>query len=220
MANWHEVLRGGTRGRLLGLLRRARRTIPELAEEVGVSDNAARTHLTSLQRDGLVEPAGVRRATGGKPAQVYDITRETEELFPKAYAVVLSRLIEEIEDREGRARLLAMLRSVGGRAAADVSAEGDLGARVRIAAGVLRSLGAELDVERGDDGDDGEAGEGGSWLLRGYGCPLSAVVEEHEEACELVEALVAGVVGAPVRECCDRSGRPRCSFRIGAAEPA
>lgn len=217
MANWHEVLMGGTRGRLLRLLRRARRTIPELAEELGVSDNAARTHLTSLQRDGLVEPAGVRRATGGKPAQVYDITRETEELFPKAYAVVLSRLIEEIEDREGGTRLLEMLRSVGGQAAADVSAEGDLEARVRIAADVLRSLGADLDVERGEVGG---GREGGSWLLRGYGCPLSSVVEEHEEACELVEELVAGVVGATVRECCDRSGRPRCSFRIETAAPS
>lgn len=217
MASWHDVLLGGTRGRLLGLLRRSRRTIPELADEVGVSDNAARTHLTSLQRDGLVEPAGVRRETGGKPAQVYDITRETEELFPKAYALVLSRLIEEIEDREGRDRLLEMLRSVGARAASGVSAEGDLEARVGMAAAVLRSLGADLEVERSGEG---ERGEGGSWLLRGYGCPLSSVVEEHREACQLVEELVAGVVGAPVLECCDRSGRPRCSFRIEAADPA
>lgn len=217
MASWHEVLMGGTRGRLLGLLRRSRRTIPELAEEVGVSDNAARTHLTSLQRDGLVEPAGERRATGGKPAQVYDITRETEELFPKAYAVVLSRLMEEIEHREGRERLLEMLRSVGARAGAGVASEGDLEARVGIAAAVLRSLGADLDVERVGEGEPG-GGESAAWLLRGYGCPLSAVVEEHGEACELVEELVSGVVGAPVRECCDRTGRPRCSFRIEAAE--
>lgn len=211
MAKWQEVLLGGTRGRLLGLLRRSRRTIPELAKAVGVSDNAARTHLAALQRDGLVEPAGVQRETGGKPAQVYDITRETEELFPKAYAVVLSRLMEEIEDREGRDRLLDLLRAAGARAAAGVDAEGGLEARVGVAAAVLRSLGADLDVER--------EGEGESWLLRGYGCPLSSVVEEHHEACELVEELVAGVVGAPVRECCDRSRRPRCAFRIAAAGP-
>lgn len=204
MPNWHRLLIGGTRSRLLELLRRGRRTIPELAQEVGVSGNAVRTHLSVLQRDGMVEPVGVQRDTGGKPAQVYDITRETEELFPKAYATVLSVLLEEIEDREGREALLRLLRGVGARVAAGVPAEGAVPARVEAAAAVLRSLGADLDVERDGDG----------WVLRGYGCPLSAVVEDHHEACQLVEELVAGVVGRPVRECCDRGGRPRCAFRV------
>ena len=205
MPDWHRLLIGATRSRLLELLRRRRRTIPELAEEVGVSGNAVRTHLSALQRDGMVEPAGVQRDTGGKPAQVYDITRETEELFPKAYATVLSVLLGEIEERQGHEALVSLLRGAGSRVAAGVSAEGAMQKRVELAAGVLRSLGADLDVER----------EGAEWVLRGYGCPLSAVVEDHREACQLVEELVAGVVGAPVRECCDRSGRPRCSFRIG-----
>lgn len=205
MAGWHQILMGGTRGRLLELLRRSRRTVPELARAVGVSDNAVRTHLTGLQRDGMVEPAGVRRETGGKPAQVYDITPATEELFPKAYAVILSGLLEEIEEREGRERLVDLLRSVGARAAAGVEHGGDERARVDAAAALLRSLGADLEVVEED----------GGWLLRGYGCPLSAVVEDHHEACQLVEELVSGVVEAPVRECCDRDGRPRCAFRIG-----
>lgn len=204
MPSWHRLLVGGTRSRLLELLRRRRRTIPQLAEEVGVSGNAVRTHLSALQRDGMVEPAGVQRDTGGKPAQVYDITRETEELFPKAYSTVLSGLLGEIEEQQGHDALLKLLRGVGARAAAGVKAKGDVQARVEIAAAVLRSLGADLDVER----------DGKEWVLRGYGCPLSAVVEDHHEACELVEELVSGVVGAPVRECCDRAGRPRCSFRI------
>ena len=206
MPSWPRLLVGGTRNRLLELLRRRRRTIPELAEEVGVSGNAVRTHLSALQRDGMVEPAGVQRDTGGKPAQVYDITRETEELFPKAYSTVLSGLLGEIEDQQGHDALLKLLRSVGARAAGGVQATGEVQARVEIAAAVLRSLGADLDVER----------EGKEWVLRGYGCPLSAVVEDHHEACALVEELVSGVVGAPVRECCDRAGRPRCSFRVDA----
>lgn len=204
MASWHRLLIGSTRSRLLDLLRRRRRTIPELAAEVGISGNAVRTHLSALERDGMVEGAGVRRDTGGKPARVYDITGDTEELFPKAYGPVLSGLLEEIEERQGREALLELLRGVGARVAAGVPAEGDVGARVETAAAVLRSLGADLDVEREDEG----------WLLRGYGCPLSAVVAEHHEACALVEELVATVVGRPVRECCARGERSRCAFRI------
>lgn len=204
MAEGHRLLIGGTRRRLLELLRRRCRTIPELAEEVGLTGNAVRTHLSALQRDGMVEGAGVQRETGGKPAQVYDITRQTEELFPKAYAAVLSGLMEEIERREGRERLLALLRGVGARIAAGVPAEGGTAERVATAAAVLRSLGADLEVEEDGDG----------WLLRGYGCPLGAVVDEHQEACQLVEELVGDVVGEDVRECCDRAGRPRCAFRV------
>lgn len=206
MPSWHRLLIGGTRSRLLELLRRRRRTIPELAREVGVSGNAVRTHLAALQRDGMVEPAGVQRDTGGKPAQVYDITRGTEELFPKGYAAVLSQLLAEIEERHGPEALRTLLRGVGARVAAGVPVEGDLEARVRTAAAVLRSLGADLEVQREEEG----------WLLRGYGCPLSAVVEEHHEACKLVEELVSGVTRATARECCDRGGRPRCAFRVNA----
>lgn len=205
MEGTDRLLLGGTRRRLLELLRRKRRTIPELAEEVGLSGNAVRMHLSALQRDGMVEPAGVQRDTGGKPAQMYDITRTTEELFPKAYAAVLRELLEEIEARQGSDALVDLLRGVGARVAAGVPAEGGAAARVELAAAVLRSLGADLEVER--------VGEG--WLLRGYGCPLSAVVEEHHEACQLVEQLVAEVSGQPVRECCDRGDRPRCAFRVG-----
>ena len=208
MASPNRPLLGGTRRRLLDLLRRARRTIPELAEEVGLSGNAVRMHLSALQRDGMVEPVDVQRETGGKPAQVYDITRETEELFPKAYALVLKSLIEELEAREGREAVVRLLRGVGVRVAAGVPAEGGTAARVETAAAVLRSLGADLEVERVE----------GGWLLRGYGCPLSAVVDEHHEACNLVEQLVAEVVKAPVRECCGRGERPRCAFRVSEAE--
>jgi hypothetical protein len=29
-----------------------------------------------------------------------------------------------------------------------------------------------------------------------------------------MESLVAEMVGVPVRECCDRNGRPRCCFEV------
>ena len=89
MTNWVERLTGETRAQLLRLLRRSRQTITALADAVGLTDNAVRTHVAALERDGLVEPVGTQRDTGGKPARVYALTGEGEELFPKAYALVL-----------------------------------------------------------------------------------------------------------------------------------
>jgi predicted ArsR family transcriptional regulator len=53
-----------TRGQIVGLLRRGRRTVEELARALGLTDNAVRNHLATLERDGLVRQDGVRRGPG------------------------------------------------------------------------------------------------------------------------------------------------------------
>jgi predicted ArsR family transcriptional regulator len=205
MTNWFDRLIGGTRGQLLVLLRRAERSINELAEALGISDNAVRMHVASLQRDGMVETAGVERDTGGKPARRYQLTPEAEELFPKAYAAVFGELVEVLEEEQGREGVERLMRKVGTRTAAGVAAgAGSDEARVERAAGLLRALGGDVEVERTP----------GGWRIRGFGCPLSGVVQEHEAVCSVGEALIGEVTGLAVTECCQRGDRPCCAFEI------
>jgi predicted ArsR family transcriptional regulator len=204
MINWLERLKGDSQGQLLSLLRRSHQTITSLAERLRLSDNAVRTHVAALERDGLVEPAGTVRDTGGKPARLYGLSREGEELFPKAYAFVLEGLIEEIILREGRDKAVGLLEAVGRRAGSGVAESADLETRVQAAAQALRKLGGDVEViPREQD-----------WLLQGYGCPLSQVTSSHADACALAQALVTEITGRPAVECCDRSGRPRCRFEV------
>jgi predicted ArsR family transcriptional regulator len=86
MTNWLLRLTGDTRMEMLRLLRRSRQTITSLADALRLTDNAVRSHVAALERDGIVEHVGTQRDTGGKPARVYDLTGAGEELFPKAYA--------------------------------------------------------------------------------------------------------------------------------------
>jgi predicted ArsR family transcriptional regulator len=154
----------------------------------------------------------VHRETGGKPARLYGLTQEGEELFPKAYAAVLGELVGEIARATGRKGAVSTLEAVGRRVAAErTKALDDARARpaerVAAAAAALRELGADLDVQRVK----------GGWRLQGYGCPLSAVTAPHPEVCALAQAIVADVSGCTVRECCDRSvDRPRCAFAVRA----
>ena len=46
---------------MVQLLRRASRTVEELAQALGLTDNAVRAHLATLERDGLVRQGGLRR---------------------------------------------------------------------------------------------------------------------------------------------------------------
>src|SRR5690606_14148747 len=199
MSAWIERMMTGTRGELLGLLRRSRRSINELAEALSISDNAVRMHVAALQRDGLVEFAGLERSTGGKPAQLFRITAAGEELFPKAYSLVLSELIGLVKEREGADVVVELLREVGARAAPRGGVDDD-SREARVGRGVagLQNLGGELDVVREPSG----------WVLRGHGCPLSAVVREHPEVCRLVESLVAEITLTDATECCARGERP------------
>jgi predicted ArsR family transcriptional regulator len=207
MTNWLERLIGETQVRLLGLLRRSRHTITSLAEALGLTDNAVRMHIAALHRDGIVAQVGSQRDTGGKPARLYGLTAAGEELFPKAYALVLAKLVEEIVRTEGRARAIQLLRAVGAQAAQQASRGTNPKQRMEAAAAVFRDLGADALVEKTTDG----------WRLQGYGCPLSAVTSGHPEMCELGKALVEEVVGAPVTECCQRGDHPRCSFELDAS---
>lgn len=204
MTNWLTRLLGETQVKMLMLLRRSRQTITGLAEQVELTDNAVRTHVAALDRDGMIEQVGTRREARGKPARVYALTREGEELFPKAYALILSGLVEEISRTEGREQAIKLLRAVGERVAEGVEPSRDPKARVRAAAAVLRSLGADIEVQRSDQG----------WRLQGYGCPLSAVTPKHPEVCSVATALVEEITGQRVTECCDRSDRPRCAFEV------
>src|SRR5687768_13739964 len=112
--NWLQLLAGDTRAQLLHLLRRSRHTITTLAATMRLTDNAVRTHVAALQRDGLVDDVGSERDTGGKPARVYALTPAGEELFPKAYALVLGGLVEEIAGNDGRDRKSTRLNSSHG----------------------------------------------------------------------------------------------------------
>ena len=204
MTDWIERLTGDTKAKLLHLLRRSRQTITALADALRLTDNAVRTHIAALERDGIVEHVGTERDTGGKPARVYALTAEGEELFPKAYALVLAGLVEEITRMDGPEHATELLRAVGQRAASAATAPADLEARISSAAAALRRLGGDIDVQRTERG----------WRLQGYGCPLSAVTAKHPEVCALAKALVEEITGLPVTECCERSDRPQCAFRI------
>jgi predicted ArsR family transcriptional regulator len=207
---WDQRFFESTRGRVVTLLRRAGFTVDELARELDLTNNGVRAHLATLERDGIVRQSGVvrRESGGGKPAYLYELTPEAEDLFPKAYEPTLSRLLDVLAERLGPEESEALLRSVGRRLAEEHATRADgAHARLETAAGVLNELGGLAELEEQD----------GTLVIRGYSCPLAGVTPDHPEVCRMAEALVGEVAGVSVREHCDRGERPRCCFEIASA---
>ena len=208
---WDRRFFESTRGRLVTLLRRAGFTVDELARELGLTNNGVRAHLAVLERDGIVRQSGVVRSEsgGGKPAYLYELAPEAEDLFPKAYEPVLHRLLDVLEERLKSDESEALLRSVGRLMAEEhtVPTDGARGA-LEAAVEVLNGLGGLAELEERD----------GGFVIRGYSCPLAGVTPDHPEVCRMAETLIAELAGMPVHERCDRGERPRCCFEIASAD--
>lgn len=195
-----------TRGQVVSLLRRSSRTVSELVTALGVTDNAVRTTLAALERDGLVRP-GAKRPGVRKPNQEYELTAAAEALFPKPYGPLLQLLLGVITERLAPRKKDEILRALALRLADQYrSAVGADGVRERVsqAVAVLGQLGGLAEVEEPD----------GGLGIRSFACPVATAVTGNGEACRVVEAFLAELVGQPVRSQCQVSPPPRCYFAV------
>lgn len=206
LTEWHKGFLATTRGQVVAQLRLGPKTVDALAVAVGLTDNGVRAHLQALERDGLVQAAGTRRTAGvGKPARLYEMVPDAEERFSRAYALLFRALVDTLARRKSRAALAGVLEDAGRRLGREFVRPAHGRRQQAIAAlGILSELGGVVELEEGRESD----------LIRGAGCPVSAATTAHPAVCRGVAALLAEAIGADVRECCARNGRPRCRFEI------
>lgn len=201
-----------TRGRVLELIRKGVVTVDELSGRLELTDNAVRAHLATLERDRLVEQHGLQRGPR-KPHFSYRLTPEAEQLFPKAYHALLSRLLVVLKLRLEPQQLQEILREVASVLAAGLNTRRNaatIEGKAESAVAVLEELGGSSRIE--SDGDKLR-------VRSNSGCPFSEVVNEHPEICRLAEALLSEITGAAVCEKCERGDAPRCMFEIAGYVP-
>jgi len=195
-----------TRGRIVLELRAGDRTVNDLADALGITDNAVRAHLLALERDRLVMQKGMVKGVR-KPHFVYGLADDARHLFPAAYPSLLNRLLVGFKNNLTPKAFLKTLREVGkdiGKDAPPNSKATDA-KRIETVVATLEELGGSAAVIH----------ENGKDVIASECCPFADVVAEHPEVCKVAESLVAEITGREVTECCDRSGLPKCRFEIG-----
>jgi predicted ArsR family transcriptional regulator len=203
---WRERLLETTRGQVLGLLQTKNRTVNELAHELGVTDNAVRAHLTSLERDGLVRRTG--KETGvRRPHVTYGVTADAEHIFPKAYGPLLSHFVSAAAQRLGPRALRACMREVGRIIAREQPAKLKNQSKAQ-------RINATLDLLKKMGGAASFSVREGKHFVVGNGCPFSALTADHPEACLIAESLLREIIGVPVKERCIHGPAPSCRFEI------
>jgi predicted ArsR family transcriptional regulator len=204
---WNKRLLASTRGRILALLRDERRTVNDLAAALNLTDNAVRAHLVSLERDGLVRQYGTRPGKR-KPHAAYELSAEAEQIFPKAYGLLLNQLMTVLSNRLTPRRLRATLHEVGRALAKDHLSQlkgRSRPERIKVALNLLNDLGGSSSFKE----------SGGKQFIYGRnGCPLAAVAVNHPEACFIVESLLSNIIGVTARKCCEYGETPSCCFEL------
>jgi DeoR family suf operon transcriptional repressor len=211
MAMDDQELFDTTRGKLLLLLCRGPKTVNELMDELGVTDNAVRAQLVNLQLAGLVRTVGLRPGTR-KPHVDYEATPKARQLFPNAYEPVLRTLVEVLQERLKPEENGALLREVVQRIFATYIGnlrETEPDQRAAELYEKLRVIAPGLILNEANQ----------HFVVRACGCPLASVTASHPEVCDLLAAVLSDLLGTQVRERCQRDESPRCCFEVSKSMP-
>jgi len=197
-----------TRMEVLELLRRKGRSSAEsIANDLGVTPNAVRQHLTNLERDGLVV-SQPERSGRGRPSLLFALTERADAVFPKRYGQLATMVLQEVQDMGGP----EMLDEVFARVAA------------RHADAIVKDLdGLEFDDKLhrvvswiGRAGTLVEQTEGAEGIqVTIHNCPFRNTALKFPQVCTITPQLMSRLLGTNISQA-DSIHRhdPYCSFVV------
>ncbi|NJK79317.1 MAG: ArsR family transcriptional regulator [Chloroflexaceae bacterium] len=200
---------GTTRQSILFLLRRhGQMTAAELSQELRIGAVGVRQHLTLLERDGLVEVAGLRRSVG-RPSYLYALTAEAETHFPKAYDELALSMLHYMEQQGGVSTIVQMFET-------DRSTKFEVYAR-RLRGKTRSEQVAELAAMLTQHGYMCEYEElrDGSFLLTQYNCPVDCIARRYPQLCAQELLLYQDLLGMTIeRKSSIVEGQTCCRYLI------
>jgi predicted ArsR family transcriptional regulator len=213
-SSWKNVMKittdagGSTQQSLLRALLRNKGglTVEALAQGLGISRNAVRQHLTSLERDGLVA-RGRTQSSGGRPEQLYILTNDGNERFPRQYSWFSELLLQLLQAETGRAALGEKLAELGRSIAVSMkprlSDESGSPGRIAAIASIMQEIG--YDAVAKSVGED--------QLIEAHNCVFHKLAAKYPEVCSFDIALLSICSGSQVehRTCMIRGG-DACRF--------
>lgn len=176
---------------LLLLKRSPGASLKEIGTALGISRTGVLKHLTKLEKEGLVERA-YQPGKMGRPRVCFRLTPSAQHAFPAAYTQAALCAMTFIERNQGRPAVVQMLRERAGELRArhySRVAGKELGGRVRELAKIRDDEGYMASVKR-----PGKA----TFELLEFNCPILAIAEKYNEACDVERDLFRDLLGADV----------------------
>jgi predicted ArsR family transcriptional regulator len=185
----------------------AESTIETLAEAADISPVTVRHHINSLLADNLIEATAVRRKVG-RPYYTYSLSLDGQELFPKRYVRLTSRILDELKSRLPEEMVAEIFKGVVQCIIAEHTGEFEslsMEARLDYLVDMLGEEGFLSSWEKTADG----------YKLVEYSCPYISVGHQHSEVCTFDRELMLTVLQTPIQQhSCMLEGANCCEFSL------
>ena len=186
----------GLKGDLLIALKKAQQplTAKELADRFGLTPNALRRHLKTLEEAEVVQYRREVRGVGG-PVFAYSLTESGEALFPNAYADALVGALEALGGERGAATVVEVFRRQWAALVQDAAptlGELPLAERAQLLAELRASQGYMAGPAEPDATEDGAV------VIREHNCAIRAAAERFPEICAAERRFFEEVLDADV----------------------
>lgn len=166
-----------TREQILNLLKiKNQLTVATIAEELNITEMAVRRHLNTLERDGIVETTLQRQAMG-RPTNVYQLSHEGQEMFPRDYGNFTIEILKNIEELDGQEKineLFEMRRKKLKEKYEKRMTSQSFEERVYELANIHNEEGFMTEIEKREDG---------SFVFKEYNCPIAEVARHFPSVC-------------------------------------
>lgn len=185
-------------------------TVGEMADELGITEMAVRRHLNTLERDNLIKSCLLRQAMG-RPTNVYSLSEEADNMFPKNYRDLSLELLKDVEELQGgqvvEELFLRRKQRMEESYQDHIHHDSDMERKLEALARLQNEKGYMVEVKKDE--------ETGKYLLVESNCPISNVAKEYTFACDCEKDLFEKVLQAEVNQKqCMATGGDNCVYVI------
>jgi predicted ArsR family transcriptional regulator len=186
-------------------------TVEDFSGSLGITRNAVRQHLATLETHAMVVKS-VTRPSGGRPEQLYVLTEKGSNFFPRQYSWFAQLLMATLEQDVGEEHLAERLAAMGEKVAKNLLAadpqQADLPAKVQKLAVVMEDMGYKIDRNAPPD-------SGGMPIIEADNCVFHDLAKKQPHVCSFDLALLSTFTDSRVmhEECMVRGGNV-CRFRF------
>jgi predicted ArsR family transcriptional regulator len=170
-----------------------------------------RHHLNTLQAEGLIQAHTVRRKVG-RPYYVYSLSEKGQELFPKRYVRLTSRLLDELKSHLPPAVVTDVFSNVVDGLLAEhrgAFEHLDFEDRLDYLVKLLADEGFLAAWQKTEDG----------YVVTEYSCPYISLGEHHSEICTIDQELIVNILDVPIyKNSCMLDGGQCCEFLVKVEE--
>lgn len=188
-------------------------TLEELSKYLKITRNAVRQHVAALENNGIVTE-GVTRPSGGRPEQLYVLTDEGKEFFPRNYSWFAQLMVESIAQESGVAGLRQRLGTMGESVAQQLLSQNSMlktrEQKVEKLSEVMEELGYNT---------RSFAGNSEALTIEADNCIFHNLAMKNPEICEFDLALLSTFTDSTVNhEECMAKGGNVCRFKFKAKD--